>query len=278
MKRFVSVGECIVELISQSETGYAIRFVGRSMDTALLVRKALTPDWAVDYVSALGDDQYSQQIVDRLAQGGVGIGHIAKIAGRNVGISLVAAGNNGPVVTNWRSQSAARLLADDPETLAASFDGADTIYVSGGAFAILLPRARGRLLKALYRSREAGSRIVLAPLEWPDMWTSGRVAGSAINVAATIADIVLTVSPGERAIFGDASAEAIARRYHVWGVAEVVIRTYKDGTFHSTPDGGRWVEHVPGVGADQANAEYLAARCQGASPEAAMAAVSRRSS
>jgi 2-dehydro-3-deoxygluconokinase len=277
MKRFVSVGECIVELISESDRSYRSRIVGQSIDMALDLRKILDANWAVDYVTALGDDHYSQGIVGRLVAGGVGIGHIAKVTGRNVGLSVVEATDDGSVVTNWRGQSAARLMADYPEALAAAFTDADTIYVTGAAFAILSPRARGRLLKALHRAREAGTRIVLAPLEWPDMWTSQRVAGSAINVVATVADIVLTVRPGERAIFGDASSEAIAARYHDWGVAEVVIRTYRDGTFLSTPSDGRWYAHVAGSEMDKADAQYLAARAQSASPEDAMAAVSRSS-
>lgn len=268
MPRFVSVGEAIVELIGDGGRGYKLSLVGDSLEMALGVRRHLGVDWTVDYFTALGGDIHSQAIVDRLAQGGVGIGHVLKVAGRSVGLSLVTATEDGPVVTDWRGQAAARLMAEDRELLRAAFDGAGMICVSGAAFAILSPRARGRLLKALYQAREAGARIVLVPHEWPDQWTSRRVMGSAINAAATVADAVITTRSLH---FGETSAEAIAARYHEWGVEEVLIRTYRDGAFASNAGAGRWVD-LPGL-AVEGSARYLAARLGGASPlEAALAA------
>jgi 2-dehydro-3-deoxygluconokinase len=223
--RFVSVGEAIVELSGDVERGYRFSYQGHALAMAREMRVRLDASWTVDFFTALGDDIYSQKLVDDLAAHGIGIGTILKMPDRAIGLSIVGdAGDNGRLVTNWRSQAAARLMAEDSAALAEAFAGSNLIYVSGAAFAILLPRARGRLLKALHRARLSGSLIVLAPHEWPEQWTSRRVRGSAINAIATVADIVLTDAGAERATFGDASDEAIVGRYRDWGAKEVLSR------------------------------------------------------
>lgn len=275
MPRLVSVGEVVVELFGDIENGYRLSFVGAARDMAFELRSRLGADWSVDLFTVLGDDVYSQNIVDDLAAKGVGIRHVFKVPGRNVGLSVVGeSGDNGPIVTDWRSHAAARLLADDVEAMSAAFAQADVIYVTGGAFAILVPRARGRLLKALYRAREAGSRIVLNPLEWRDQWSSDRVLGSALNSIATVADVVFTARPGEGAVFGDASAESISRRYHEWGVGEVLVRSHSDGVYVSISGAGRWIAATAG-GDDALNSAYLAARLGGAAVDDAGSRPSR---
>jgi 2-dehydro-3-deoxygluconokinase len=273
----VSVGECIVELFGDIESGYRLSFAGAALDMSKLLRAQLGADWSVDLLTALGDDIYSQNLVDDLSERGIGTSHLLKVPGRTIGLSLVGdPGDNGPLITNWRGQSAGRFMADDVAALADGFDGADVIFVSGVAFAILLPRARGRLLKALHRARQAGARIVLYPLEWPDLWTSDRVLGSAINSIATIADTVFTASAGERSVFGDPDAEAVATRYRAWGVEDVLVRNHDRGVFLSSPAGGRWVDVDTSPGGDHLNSAYLAARAGGASPEDAAAQLPSR--
>jgi 2-dehydro-3-deoxygluconokinase len=251
MPRFVSVGEAIVELWGDVERGYRFSYRGAALETARRIRADLDASWSVDFFTALGDDIYSQMLVDDLARAGIGIGAILQVPGRTIGLRVAGEpGEDGPVATNWRSHAAAKLMAEDPATMAEAFVGADLIYVSGAAFAILLPRARGRLLKALHRARLGGSRIALAPHEWPDQWTSRRVQGSAINAMAMVADIVLTDAEAEGAIFGDGDADAVAARYRDWGAHEVFAR-------------------------DGLHTAYLAPRAKGASPAEATLAASR---
>lgn len=275
--RFVSIGECIVELFGDAENGYRLSFQGAASEIARSIRRQLDTEWSVELVTALGDDVYSQRIVDDLSAAGVGTDHVLRVAGRNIGLRLAGdPGPNGPLVTSWRDQAAARLLAEDLDALGRSLSGADAIFVSGGAFAILAPRARGRLLKVLDRARASGARIVLLPLEWPDLWTSDRVLGSAINCVASLADFVFTASAGERAVYGDANAEAVAARYRDWGVEEILVRKYDQGVFISTPAGQHWVDADTTPGSDHLNSAYLAARLQGLAPEAAAGRMRRR--
>lgn len=178
------------------------------------------------------------------------------------------------------SVSAARLLAEDPDALNAALTGADMVYFSGITLAILAPRARGRLLKAIVRARDAGARIVFDPNVRPILWRSPAVMGSMITVAATIADIVMPTHADEAPLFGDASSEATAQRYLDVGVDEVAVKNGGDAAVIARQDTREAIAPArkptvvdPTGAGDSFNGAYLSARLTGATPgEAARAA------
>ncbi|MEO6396504.1 MAG: PfkB family carbohydrate kinase, partial [Devosia sp.] len=137
MKRFVSAGECMIEMSGGEDGNYRLGFAGDTLNTAWYARACLPADWDVDYVTALGDDPYSQQMVDFFAENGIGTDHIQKVEGRRPGLYLIRQHDGDRHFTYWRGQSAARAMADDDEALIQAFEGADLVYFSGISMAIL---------------------------------------------------------------------------------------------------------------------------------------------
>ncbi|MEQ1771566.1 MAG: sugar kinase [Devosia sp.] len=273
MPRFVSVGECMIEMSGGEEGTYRLGYAGDTLNTAWYARARLPKDWDVDYVTALGDDMYSQQMVEFLAGNGIGIGHIQKIAGRRPGLYLIHQRDGDRHFTYWRGQSAAKSMADNPEALVEAMTGAGIVYFSGISLAILGPRARGRLMKAIHLAREGGARVVFDPNERPALWTSPRVMGSVITSASILADVVLPTFPDEQALFGDDTPEAVAERYMSWGAEEVVVKNGGEPAFVASRETRGSVPPKPGAksvdptgAGDSFNGAYLAARAQGASP------------
>jgi 2-dehydro-3-deoxygluconokinase len=178
--------------------------------------------------------------------------------------------------------SAARTLGDDPDALASAFAGADILYFSGITLAILTPRPRGRLMKAIVNARNAGAQVVFDPNVRPALWSSKEVMASTITAAATIADLVLPTHTDEAPLFGDASANGTADRYLSLGVGEVAVKNGPDFAVvgNSTrrytvkPQGSPKVVDPTGAG-DSFNGAYLAARIQGKSPDEAARAAHR---
>lgn len=279
-KRFVSIGECMIEMSGGEDRQYRMGFAGDTLNTAWYARALLPKDWSVDYVTALGDDLYSAQMRAFFEEHGIGTSHIQEIKGRRPGLYLIHQAGGDRHFTYWRGQSAAKSLADDPQALDAALDGAELIYFSGISMAILGPRARGKLLKAIVRARNAGGRVVFDPNVRPALWTSAAVMGSALTAAATIADVVMPTHSDEAPVFGDESPEATAERYLSIGVEEVIVKngaepalvattTMRESVPATTP-----LKIVDPTGAgDSFNGAYLAARIGGADPvEAARAA------
>ena len=279
-KRFVSIGECMIEMSGGEDQQYRMGFAGDTLNTAWYARALLPKEWTVDYVTALGDDLYSAQMRTFFEANGIGTGHIQEIKGRRPGLYLIHQAGGDRHFTYWRGQSAARLVAEDPGVLDAALGGADIVYFSGISLAILAPRARGQLMKAIVKARNAGARVVFDPNVRPALWTSGEVMGSALTAAATIADVVMPTHSDEAPVFGDASPEATAARYLAIGVEEVAVKNGGAPALVATRD---MRESVPvpapekivdptGAG-DSFNGAYLAARVAGRNPvEAAKAA------
>ena len=278
----MSIGECMIEMSGGDERQYRMGFAGDTLNTAWYARALLPEDWSVDYVTALGDDIYSGQMRAFFDENGIGTSHIQEIQGRRPGLYLIHQHAGDRHFTYWRGQSAAKLMADDPAALRAAIEGAGIVYFSGITMAILAPRARGQLLKAIVRARSAGARVVFDPNVRPALWTSPEVMASTLTAAATIADVVMPTHGDEAPVFGDTSPEATADRYLGIGVEEVVVKNGAEPALVAT-QGLR--EFVPaskparvidptGAG-DSFNGAYLSARMAGADPVAAAKAAHR---
>jgi 2-dehydro-3-deoxygluconokinase len=234
MPRFVSVGECMIEMSGGEDGLYRLGYAGDTLNTAWYARAKLGSDWEVDYVTALGDDLYSQQMVDFFDGNGIGTGYIQKVENRRPGLYMIHQADGDRHFTYWRGQSAAKMMADQPGVLNDALAGADVAYFSGISLAILGSRSRGKLMEALHLARQGGARVAFDPNERPKLWTSPAIMGSTITAAAVLADVVLPTFPDE------ASG---------W-VAP------KPGAISIDPTGA----------GDSFNGAYLAARAQGASP------------
>ena len=275
--RFVSIGECMIEMSGGEDRQYRLGYAGDTLNTAWYMRALLPQGWDVDYVTALGDDIYSRDMRSFLSGAGIGTGHIQEIAGKRPGLYMIHQADGDRHFTYWRGQSAAKLLAEDRAALDRGLDGARTVYFSGISMAILAPKARGRLLKAIVKARDAGATVVFDPNLRPALWTSPAIMACGLTAAATIADIVLPTHSDEAPLFGDASPEATAERYLAIGASEVVVKNGAEPAYVATRDGVRaFVEAtraaqvVDATGAgDSFNGGYLSARARGLDPVSA---------
>lgn len=270
--RFVSVGECMVEMSGGDGGQYRMGFAGDTLNTAWYARAALSDDWRVDYVTALGDDLYSKQIRGFLDENGIGTGAIQTIQNKRPGLYLIHQAEGDRHFTYWRENSAARMLADDESKLSAAFDGANLIYFSGITMAILTPDARQRLLAAISAARANGTKIGFDPNIRPALWPGKPEIAAGIELAASVADFALPTFDDDAAVFGDTDAAAMAARYRSCGVGEVVVKDGPKSALVVSADGEVEVSAtevanvVDATGAgDSFAGTYLSARLSGSS-------------
>lgn len=277
--RFVSIGECMVEMAPQPDGHYAMGFAGDTLNTAWYARACLSKGWQVDYLSAVGQDAVSDRMVAFMQGAGIGTQHIARVPGRTVGLYLIELQGAERSFSYWRSTSAARCLADDPQALALALNGAALAYVSGITLAILAPPARTRLMQALAEARATGTRIAFDPNLRPRLWSSEAEMCQTITQVAALSDIVLPSFEDEARHFHDADPAATRARYHAAGAGTVVVKNGADATLYS--DRSVLVHHTPPkvdkvvdttAAGDSFNAGFLAAWLAGQDPVSAMAA------
>lgn len=279
MARAVLIGECMVEFGPAEAPGlFRMGFAGDTFNTAWYLRRLLPEGWVVDYLTAVGTDAVSDQMLTFFQEAGIGLSHVARLADASVGLYLIALTDGERSFSYWRAHSAARRLAEDDSRLRAALSGADLAYLSGITLAILPPQDRARLLGALADFRAQGGRVAFDPNLRPRLWPSHEGMTRTVTEAARLADIVLPSFDDETA-FGDGDPASCARRYAGLGASEVVVKNgagrieaLVDGTWHShDPAPAPAVIDTTAAG-DSFNAGYLAARVRGARVPEALAA------
>jgi 2-dehydro-3-deoxygluconokinase len=273
---FASIGECMIELSGRDGDLWAMGFAGDTFNTAWYARQLLPAADSVAYVTALGDDPFSDRMAGVIGGAGVATDRIRRIPGRRPGLYAITLAGAERTFTYWRGESAARLVADDADWLRAALSGAELLYFSGISLGILAPPMRERLLAELAARRAAGARIAFDTNYRPALWPDVATARAAMAAACGVADIVLPTFDDEQKLFGDADAEATLARIARLGPKEVVVKqgekpclVFADGERRFVPAGKpETVVDTTGAG-DSFSGAYLAARLKGLPPEAA---------
>jgi len=273
MKVFVSIGECMVELRSVEDGLYRRGFAGDTFNTAWTLR-ALTDPAAVRvrYVTCVGDDAMSDEMVRFIETPGIEPA-VRRLPGRALGLYMITLDGHERTFSYWRDSSAARLLAEDGQTLAAALADVDYAYLSGITLAILPPEHRRTLLDVLGAVRDRGGTVAFDANIRPRLWPDRAALRTGIEAGYRAATIALPTFPDERDLFGDPSIDACARRVSGYGISEVVVKNgpdqalvLADGEVSAIP-AEQVADPVDTTGAgDSFNAGYLAARLAGAPP------------
>lgn len=270
-KRVAAVGECMIELTEAGPGTMRRGYGGDTLNTALyMARLGAANGIAVDYVTALGDDPFSEEMLECWREEAIGTSRVARLPDRLPGLYMIRTDSSGErSFWYWRSTSAARDLTAPPHGAAtlASLARDDLVYVSGITLSILDDDGRERLVAAVAAARAAGTRIAVdtnwRPRNWSDIGT-GRDWTTRLFAEA---DIALPSADDDAALFGDATPERTVDRLHALGVPEVVV---KNGAFGCIVGVDGRTERVPAAhvadpvdttaAGDSFNAGYLTAR------------------
>jgi len=276
MTRIASIGECMIEL-SEAAGGLLSRsYGGDTLNTAVYLARLGV---AVDYVTALGDDPWSDEMVSAWRAEGVGTGHVVRVPGRLPGLHIISTDKAGQrTFYYWRDSSPARQLFDLPQSagLAAVLAEYDVIYLSGVTLSLYGEAGRKRLFQALDLARAAGRRIAFDTNFRTRGWPDRALAKAAFRAAIGRAAIVLASTEDLDLLFGpEGASELPTSDPHIEVVlklAEPAVRISHGGNTQTIA-----AEPVPDVidttaAGDSFAAAYLAARLGGAEPAAAAVA------
>lgn len=269
MTKVACIGECMVEL-KQAGSGLFSRFYGGdTLNTAVYLARLGT---GVDYITALGDDPLSDEMIAGWAAEGVGTGQVLRLRGKLPGLYMIETDASGERrFFHWRDSAAARSLMDLPETdgILNSLAAYDVVYLSAITLSLYGEKGRERLFAALKRARRSGARFAFdtnfRARGWPDL----NIARSVFRRAFEIADIVLASTEDLLPLYPGESHEALLAR--IPG-GEVVLKLSEPASILRIADVSYPVRAEPvtapvvdtTAAGDSFAAAYVAARLAGA--------------
>jgi len=281
--RVVTVGEVMVELARGDDGRFALAYGGDTFNTAVYLARAGVP---VAYASALGDDAYSDRIMDLAAAEGVDRDLVVRVPDRVPGLYLIETDVRGERrFAYWRDSAPARELFELPEwsTIAEGLLSARLLYFSAITLSLYSNAGLGRFLAVLEVAREKGALVAFDTNYRPRNWRGDAArARTVCTEALKRVDIALPSFEDEAILWGDASPDATVDRLQAFGIAETVVKNGAEAALVAHGKQREWVP-VPEVvdavdttaAGDSFNAGYLAARMAGQGPEAAAAAAHR---
>ncbi|KPY17464.1 2-dehydro-3-deoxygluconokinase [Pseudomonas savastanoi] len=286
--RVALIGECMIELQQHADGSLRQSFGGDTLNTAVYLARLLGERAKVDYVTALGDDSFSDAMCRIWADEGIGLGKVQRLPGRLPGLYCIQTDANGERrFLYWRNEAAVRdcFMTPAAEPILAALASYDVLYFSGITLAVLGEQGRARLLEALDRARQRGVRVAFDNNYRPRLWASVEQAREAYQACRQHVDLALLTEDDEQALYGYADSEQLLAAYRGRGIGEIVV---KRGAQSCLVEAGgerfdiasQKVEHVVDTTAagDSFSAAYLAARLMGEHPRQAAEAGHRLAS
>ena len=276
--KIVVIGEVMLELSKAADDARRLNWGGDTANTAVYLARL---GHRTDYLSALGNDPYSDRIAAGLAAEGIGTGHLLRHPHRLPGLYAIETDEHGERrFYYWRDRSAARAMfeCDGMETALGAAARASCLYLSGITLSILSEADRMRLVALARDLRTSGGAVAFDPNYRPGGWTSAAEALHWYREMAPHVSVVFPSSEDEDLLHGRSSALDQVSRWQEAGIEEVVLKRGRqeamvsaDGQAASVPaEGAVTVVDTTGAG-DSFNAGYLSARFKGAAPAEAAA-------
>ncbi len=265
--RVACIGECMVELRERPDGLLARAHGGDTLNTAVYLARLGVP---VDYVTALGEDPWSAEMLSAWQEEGIGTALVRRLPGRLPGLYIIQTDPDGERrFLHWRDAAAARLLFDhlDPAELAPF----GLLYLSGITLSLYADRAP--LFEALAQARARGALVAFdtnfRARGWPDL----DAARTLYRQLFALSDVVLASAEDLRPLFGEDGEAELAR--HAPG-RELVLKLDHPASVVTVAGSTVRVEAAPvprvsdtTAAGDSFAAAYLAARLRGLPPEAA---------
>ncbi len=271
MIKFAAIGEVMIELSHQTETSLTLAFAGDTYNTAVYLSRFNVAE--VYYITALGEDPYSDQILAHAKQEKIHINHIQRLANDLPGLYFIRLDENGERrFYYYRTQSAARKMFHTEKSveILQQLKNFDYLYFSGITLAILDADSREKLYQALLAAKNQGSKIYFDNNYRARLWKGAEEARGEIERFSKLCYGVLPTFGDEAILFGDTNPEATAERLLKYGVQEMVIKMGERGAYVASSEVCKWItaEKVEKIvdttaAGDAFNAGFLSGRIIG---------------
>ncbi|MCG9554300.1 sugar kinase [Vibrio sp. Isolate31] len=248
MSHIAIIGECMIELNGAPFGTMQQSYGGDTLNAAVYLNRSATsnveqtgnPSIRTSYVTALGSDAISQQMLERWQSEGISTDLVVIDEKRSPGLYLIQLDDEGErTFLYWRNNSAARYLVQHPnfDEICQSLNDVDMIFFSGISLAILPQSDQIKLLEFIQKLRSRGVTIAFDSNYRSKLWESENATKESYQLGYQITDIALVTFDDEQQLWGDQTPQDTIDRLHRLGVKTIIIKLGAEGCLVSeTPE------------------------------------------
>ncbi|WP_394138375.1 sugar kinase [Vibrio chagasii] len=248
MSHIAIIGECMIELNGAPFGTMQQSYGGDTLNAAIYLNRSTTsnveqtgnPSIRTSYVTALGSDAISQQMLKRWQSEGISTDLVVIDEKRSPGLYLIQLDDEGErTFLYWRNNSAARYLVQHPnfDTICQSLNDVDMIFFSGISLAILPQSDQIKLLAVIQKLRSRGVTIAFDSNYRPKLWESESATKECYQLGYQVTDIALVTFDDEQQLWGDQTPQDTIDRLHRLGVKTIIVKLGAEGCLVSeTPE------------------------------------------
>ncbi|MDN2666167.1 sugar kinase [Vibrio sp. 14N.309.X.WAT.E.F5] len=240
MSHIAIIGECMIELNGAPFGTMQQTYGGDTLNAAVYLNRSATsyscssdtPMIRTSYVTALGSDAISQQMLNRWQDEGLSTDFVLIDEQRSPGLYLIQLDDVGErTFLYWRNDSAARYMVQHPDfdKITAQLEDVDMVFLSGISLAILPHGDQLKLLTIIQGLRERGVAIAFDSNYRPKLWGSQDATKECYLLGYKTTDIALVTFDDEQLLWGDQTPQDTIKRLHTLGVKTVVVKLGAEG-------------------------------------------------
>lgn len=233
MVNLLALGEGMLELKFDQQGQLVHKFAGDTLNAAIYAKR-----WSnmltVQFFSAIGQDTFSNSMVDYLTSENINTKSLLRSLNNNIGIYAIETDEHGERSFNyWRKDSAATQMMKMLKVTggAEALPAAEIIFFSGISLVILSDDDKEYLFDVIQTMKQNGSKIAFDPNYRAKMWRDEEHAIEWFTKAFQISDIVLPGLDEQQDLFNQKTVEDVKTFMFDLGVKELVIKAGKDGVY-----------------------------------------------
>ncbi|MCI2285392.1 sugar kinase [Colwellia sp. MSW7] len=231
MKKMLTIGEGMLELRMNENGSIESSFFGDTLNAAIYAKR-FTPSLDVSWFSAIGTDEFSQNMITFLSTEGINTNWLYESKEALLGIYNIQTDTFGERTFNyWRSNSAATKmmrLMKQKDTVQ-KIEQFDLVLFTGLSLAILNDEDKKSLLELLQLLKASGAKIAFDPNYRERMWHTKENAITWFDIAFSISDIVLPGLDEMQELYSTHTHDEVNDYLKLLGCTEIIIKCGADG-------------------------------------------------
>ncbi|CAH6839135.1 2-dehydro-3-deoxygluconokinase [Vibrio chagasii] len=244
MTHIAIIGECMIELNGSPFGNMHQSYGGDTLNAAIYLNRSAAvsnpmssnntanPAIQTSYVTALGSDAISQEMLNRWQDEGLSTEFVLINEQRSPGLYLIQLDDFGErTFLYWRNDSAARYMVQHPDfnKIANQLRDVDMVFLSGISLAILPHSDQLKLLTIIEGLRERGVTIAFDSNYRPKLWSSEAATKECYLLGYKTTDIALVTFDDEQLLWSDQTPQDTITRLHALGVKTVIVKLGAEG-------------------------------------------------